>query len=70
MDPEPQNLSDSTASDTESSEDPFTMGDALLNRAKDVARRIAERVRRLTGDTQTEHPPLPTDPTEEQPPLP
>lgn len=32
--------------------DPFTAGDSLLNRARDVARKIVEKVSRLTGDNQ------------------
>ena len=32
--------------------DPFTLGDSLLSRARDVARRIVEKVSRLTGDNQ------------------
>jgi len=34
--------------------DPFTAGDSLLNRARDVARKIVEKVSRLTGDNQLE----------------
>jgi hypothetical protein len=32
--------------------DPFTLGDSLLSRARDVARRIVEKVSRLTADNQ------------------
>jgi len=39
----------------------------LLNRAKEVAQQIVERVRRVTGDTET-HSALPTHPAEEAPP--
>jgi hypothetical protein len=35
------------------SEDPFTTGDEMLERAKKVARDITEKVRKLTDDTKT-----------------
>ena len=41
----------------------------LLYRARDVARRIVERVRKATGDTDA-HAALPADPTETNPPIP
>jgi hypothetical protein len=43
--------------------------DPLLARVKEVARRIMERIRKVTEDTDLNHTSLPTDPTEETPPL-
>jgi hypothetical protein len=48
--------------------DPFTAGEAALDRAKAVARRITERCEQLTGGTQIDHRSLPPDPTEKAPP--
>jgi hypothetical protein len=42
--------------------DPFTTGEVMLARAKSVARRIAEKVRELTGD-------IAQTPGEDEPPL-
>jgi hypothetical protein len=39
-----------------------------LARAKGVAQRITERVRKALGDTQPERTALPSEPTEEHPP--
>jgi hypothetical protein len=41
-----------------------------LVRAKGVAQRITERVRKALGDTQPDHTALPPEPTEEHPPAP
>lgn len=41
--------------------DPFTAGDAMLARAKSISQRIADRVRELTQETQTDIPDKPTD---------
>ena len=49
--------------------DPFTTGDAMLARAHSVARRIAERVRRVLADTRTDYPALPADPTDDTMPV-
>lgn len=49
--------------------DPIAAGEAALKRAKLVAQRIAERVQKVMGDTQIDHPALPSDGTDEQPPL-
>ena len=46
--------------------DPLVLGEAALKRAKAIARRIAERVRRLTEDTGPEQKAL--DGTDEHPP--
>jgi hypothetical protein len=55
------------------SDDPFTTGDEMLERAKKVARDIEEKVRQLTDDTKTRttDPIDPSDPdaTEEMPPV-
>jgi hypothetical protein len=55
------------------SEDPFTTGDEMLERAKKVARDITEKVRKLTDDTKTSTARTDdcTDPdaTEEMPPV-
>lgn len=45
------------------------VGDQLLARVKETARRIMKRIRTATGDTELELPALPTDPTDEAPPL-
>lgn len=34
--------------------DPFVVGEAMLDRAKSVSQRIANRVRELTQETQTD----------------
>ena len=47
--------------------DPYTAGDAVLDRAKSVSQRITDRVRELTGETK-ETPPV--DETEVKTPLP
>lgn len=47
--------------------DTFTAGEAMLARAKSVSQRIADRVRELTQETQTD---VPDDPTDEHCPLP
>ena len=52
------------------SPDPVASRDEILDRAKDVAKRIEERVRKLTADTDVEHRALPTDDTETNPPVP
>ena len=49
--------------------DPALGVDPLLERVKKVAQRIIERVRRVTEDTDLEHRALPTDPTDEAPPI-
>jgi hypothetical protein len=46
--------------------DPFTAGEAVLERAKSVAQRIADRVRELTEDTASQSA-LPGDPTDVHP---
>jgi len=51
------------------SQDPFEPGGGLLDRVRAVARRIVERVRRVTQDTHLDHTALPTDPTAELPPV-
>jgi len=51
-----------------SSDDAFTVGDAMLERAKKVGQKIEERVRELTDDTKTSSTPL-ADPTDELPPV-
>lgn len=43
--------------------------DELLARVKEVARQIAERCRRALGDTATDTPALPGNPTDEVPPV-
>lgn len=60
--------------------DPYTAGEAVLDRAKSVAQRIADRVRDLTGHqghstpptdvAPTEAAPFDPDPTDEHTPLP
>jgi hypothetical protein len=50
-------------------QNPESTGDPLLARVKEVARKIMERVRKVTEDTDLNNPVLPTDPTEETPPL-
>ena len=49
--------------------DPFTAGDAVLDRVKSVAKQITDRVRRLTEDTELDQKALSDDLTETQPPL-
>jgi hypothetical protein len=48
------------------SPDPFTAGEAVLERAKSVAQRIADRVRELIEDTASQSA-LPGDPTDVHP---
>lgn len=43
--------------------------DKLLARVKEVAQRIAERCRKALGDTKTDTPALPENPTSEVPPI-
>ncbi len=47
--------------------DPFTAGEAALDRAKAVSRRITRRCEELTGQTQLHHRPLPPDTTNQPP---
>lgn len=52
---------------------PHAVAAEVLANAQDVARRIAERVRRVTADpptddTRTDHEPFPPDPTAGHPP--
>lgn len=49
--------------------DPFTTGDDMLERAKQIGKEIEEKVRKLTGDTSTPPHDTPLDPTDEVPPL-
>jgi hypothetical protein len=58
--PEEQGFSISGQADT------YTAGEAMLARAKSVAQRIADRVRELTQETQTD---VPDDATDEHRPL-
>src|SRR5438045_413490 len=44
--------------------DPFTAGDAVLDRARLISQQIAERCEQLTGGTQIDCRPLPPDPAE------
>jgi hypothetical protein len=44
--------------------DPFTVGDAALDRARLVSQRIAEWCEQLTGGTQIDCRALPPEPTE------
>ncbi len=66
MDHTNENPLDQSACGHTAGGDPYTVGEAMLSRAKDVAQRITERVRRLADDTGQNHASLPT---EEQPPL-
>jgi hypothetical protein len=56
-----------TTSDDTPTTDPFSTGDAMLERAKRIAQDIEEKVRKLTGDT-TPSPSL-QDSTDESPPV-
>lgn len=47
--------------------DTFTAGEAMLARAKSISQRIADRVRELTQETETQPP---NEPTDEHRPLP
>ena len=82
MNPLDNNLPESTGFSVSGHPDPYTAGEAVLDRAKSVAQRITERVRDLTGtgtsETKPGHcsPPADTDtladadPTGEHTPLP
>lgn len=48
--------------------DPPSPGDPFLNRLRVIAGRIAEGVHKLLGDAEA-HGSLPTDPTDETPPV-
>jgi hypothetical protein len=58
---------DGAAPDEPNGGDPFTAGDAVLSRARLVARRITDRCEQLTGGTQVDHRPLPPDTTNPPP---
>jgi len=45
--------------------DPLAVGEAALDRAREVSKRIAERVKKLTEAETTEQVSLPSDPTDE-----
>ena len=69
MPPNDENLPGQAGAEVTRSQDPFEPGGGLLDRVRAVARRIVERVRRVTQDTHLDHTALPTDPTAELPPV-
>jgi hypothetical protein len=66
MDKNKPDLSEETGFSVSGQADTFMAGEAMLARAKSVSQRIADRVRELTQETQTD---VPDDATDEHRPL-
>ena len=61
---------ESSFPDADNPGDSVVRGEEVLDRVREIARRIAERVRRVTADTDPDVRLGPTDDTAKNPPLP